>query len=163
MRIARLDPVTDRAAVASLLSEAQDYFHLWKGRAPGADEVEEIFTAAPPNCDPAVSQRLGLYLNGTLSGVAELSFGFPEPEDAYLGLMILAPRARSAGHGAAFLADIEARARSTGANTLYLGVLEANPRGRAFWGRMGFAPTGVMRESHEDGVSHRVHRLKKPL
>ena len=34
-----------------------------------------------------------------LAGVAELAFGFPEQGDAYLGLMILAPEARSQGFG----------------------------------------------------------------
>ncbi len=154
-----LDPATDRAAVASLLLEAQDYYHLWLGHAPGAEQVEEVFTSGPPGCDPAKSHRLGLCLDGTLSGVAELSFGFPLPEDAYLGLMILAPRARGQNHGTALTAHIETLARP--APRLYLAVLDANPKGRAFWERQGFTPTGVSRHDPESG--HTIHRLVKPL
>ncbi|TGD64654.1 GNAT family N-acetyltransferase [Tabrizicola sp. WMC-M-20] len=159
--IRALDPAADRPAVAALLTRAQDYYQLWLGRPPGPAEVEDVFTDGPPGCDPAASQRLGLFLDGTLNGVAELSFGFPTPPDAYLGLMILAPDARSQGHGAAFLANIESRARAALAPQLYLAVLQANPRGAAFWARMGFHPTGVSRFDADTG--HTSHRLVKPL
>ncbi|MDO9640186.1 MAG: GNAT family N-acetyltransferase [Pseudotabrizicola sp.] len=159
--IRALDARRDRAAVAGLLTRAQDYYQLWKGHAPGAAEVEEVFTSTPPGCDPAASHRLGLFLDDQLAGVAELSFGFPEPEDAYLGLMILDPAVRSQGHGATFLTAIETRARAAHAPRLCLAVLEANPRGAAFWARMGFAPTGVSRLDADTG--HSIHRLVKPL
>ncbi len=163
MQIRPLDPVADRADVAVLLSEAQDYYHLWKGRPPAQEELDDVFEGAPPNCDPAESLRLGLYLDGRLSGVAELSFGWPSAGDAYLGLMILAPQARSAGNGARFLAHVAGIVRARGCPALYLAVLEKNLGGRAFWARMGFAPTGVIRETEENGLSHRIFRLKKPL
>ena len=160
MPIRRLDPVADRAAILGLLTEAGDYYRLWLHRDPVAADVEEMLTAGPPGCDPAQSFRLGLWGDG-LEGVAELSFGYPAPEDGYLGLMILAPRARGRGQGAAFLDHIEALARARACPRLYLAVLEANPRGRAFWERMGFAATGVSREDAETG--HRIHRLVKAL
>jgi GNAT superfamily N-acetyltransferase len=161
LTIRALDPIADRPALAALLTEAQDYYHLWLGHAPGAAEVEDALTATPPGCDPAQSHRLGLYLDDRLSGVAELSFGYPAPEDAFLGLMILAPRARSAGHGAAFHDHVLTLARARGCPRIYLGVLDANPRGRAFWARMGYTPTGVTRQDAETG--HLLHRLVRPL
>ena len=154
-----LDPVRDRNDVAVLLLQAADYYHLWLGHDPGPEQVDEVFTACPPNCDPARSQRLGLFLDGQLAGVAELSFGFPLPEDAYLGLMILAPAARGHGQGAAFTSHLETLARHS--PRLYLGVLQANARGHAFWARQGFVPTGVSRFDDETG--HTLHRLVKPL
>lgn len=159
--IRALDPQRDRAAVAYLLTLAQDYYQLWLGHSAGPEQVEDVFTATPPGCDPAASHRLGLFLHDQLAGVAELSFGFPTAPDAYLGLMILAPDARSQGHGAAFLAHIEALARSAKAPQLYLAVLQANPRGAAFWQRMGFAPTGISR--HDADTGHTFHRRVKPL
>ncbi len=94
-------------------------------------------------------------------GVAELSFGFPAPGDAYLGLQILAPEARGRGIGRALLAEVEARARAAGAEVLYLAVLAENPRGRAFWLREGFRDTGLSR--HDDETGHVLHRLSKGL
>ncbi|WP_248298189.1 N-acetyltransferase [Tabrizicola sp. YIM 78059] len=96
-----------------------------------------------------------------LSGVAELSYGFPEATDAYLGLMLLGPWARGAGHGRAMLDQAETLARARGARRIVLAVLEANPRGRAFWEREGFRATGLSRRDQVTG--HTLHRLVKAL
>jgi GNAT superfamily N-acetyltransferase len=154
-----LHPDTDLAAVAAFLDEAADYWLLADGAPPGPQAARDFFTDCPPDCDPAASHRLGLFVEGRLSGLAELSFGFPNPGDAYLGLMILAPRIRNRGHGPTFLAEVETRARAAGAPALYLGVLEANPKGRAFWTRHGFTPTGISRRDDRN----LTHRLVKPL
>ena len=96
-----------------------------------------------------------------LSRVAEVSYGFPGPKDAYLGLMLLGPWAQGAGHGKAFLARVEVLALNRKAARLYLAVLDANPRGRAFWEREGFTPTGTRR--HDPATGHWLERLVKPL
>lgn len=158
-----LDPVADRAAVSAMLAQAEDYFHLWKGHAPGPAETEAFLDAPPPCGDLSSKLRFGLYLDDRLAGVAEVFFGFPEAGDAYLGLMMLTTDNRSRGHGARFLTQIEATCRAKGARKLYLAVLEANPRGVAFWTRMGFAPTGVSRIDTDTAAAHRLHRLVKPL
>lgn len=161
MLIRTLDPTLDLLAVTALQAEAEDYWHLAEGASDPAKRAAEFFTDCPPNCDPAQSHRLGLFHDGKLSGLAELSFGFPEPQDAYLGLMILAPRMRSKGAGQVFLAHVEALARAARAPQLYLAVLEKNPRGWAFWEKMGFRATGLNRFDAETG--HTIHRLVKPL
>lgn len=161
MLIRSLDPINDLAAVATFQAEAADYWLLAEGQCDPAQKAAEFFTDGPPGCDPAQSHRLGLFIENRLSGLAELSFGFPSPADAYLGLMILAPRLRGKGAGPVLLAQIEHLARAAQAPNLYLGVLQANPRGHAFWQRMGFQPTGVSR--HDPDSGHTIHRLIKPL
>lgn len=166
MLIRELHPTHDLAALTALQTEAQDYWLLADGQCNPAQKAVEFFTDCPPHCDPAQSHRLGLFHDGklsgpSLSGIAELSFGFPAPNDAYLGLMLLAPRLRGSGAGPILLAEIESRARAAQSPTLYLAVLEANPRGRAFWQRMGFTPTGVT--GHDADTGHILHRLAKPL
>lgn len=159
--IRALDAGADTALVAAFFRAAPDYWILAEGGCDPDRQAAEFFTDAPPGCDPAASHRLGLFLDGRLSGVAELSFGFPQAGDGFLGLMILGPWAQGAGHGRAFLAEVEVRARAAGCPALFLAVLEANPRGRAFWEREGFRATGVSRL--DDATGHRVHRLVKPL
>lgn len=156
-----LDPRADLPLVAKFCTEAADYWLLADRRAPDAAKAAAFFTDSPPGCDPARSHRLGLFADGTLAGVAELSFGFPEPADAYLGVMLLAPRLRGRGHGAAFLVHVETLARAASARLLYLAVLDENPRGRAFWQRHGFHPTGMRRQDTETG--HWLERMVKPL
>jgi GNAT superfamily N-acetyltransferase len=155
-----LDPQADLAALSAFYRAAPDYWLLAEGACDPDVKAAEFFTDAPPGCDPAASQRLGLFLDTRLSGLAELSFGFPVPGDAYLGLMILGPWAQGAGHGRAFLAEVERRARKAGAATLFLAVLDANPRGRAFWLREGFGPTGI-RRTDDHGMG--LERLSKTL
>ena len=160
MRIRELFP-TETALVAQFYREAPDYWHLAEGRCDPEAQAQDFFTDAPPNCDPAQSDRLGLFLNQRLSGVAELSYGFPEPNDAYLGLMILGPWAQGLGHGRAFLRQAEALARARHAARLYLAVLDVNPRGRAFWEREGFTGTGLTRKDALTG--HTIERMVKAL
>jgi GNAT superfamily N-acetyltransferase len=158
-----LDPDTDREAVSAMLAQAQDYYQLWKGHAPGPAETDEFLIDPPQRGDPASKLPFGYFVDDTLCGVAEVFFGFPEPDDAYLGLMMLAAAHRSQGHGARLLTRIEAECRDRGARLLYLAVLEANPRGAAFWARMRFSQTGVSRIDTDTAAAHRLHRLVKPL
>lgn len=160
MRIRELFP-SETALVTQFYREAPDYWLLAEGRCDPAAQAQDFFTDAPPNCDPGQSDRLGLFVNQRLSGVAELSYGFPEPPDAYLGLMVLGPWAQGAGYGRTFLAHAEALARARHAPRLYLAVLDVNPRGRAFWEREGFTGTGLSRKDAITG--HTVERLVKRL
>ena len=160
MRIRELLP-GETALVAQFYREAPDYWLLAEGRVDPAHQASKFFADAPPNCDPAESDRLGLFLNQRLSGVAELSYGFPEGNDAYLGLLLLGPWAQGAGHGRTFLAHAEMLARKRHAARLYLAVLDANPRGRAFWNREGFTPTG--KRGLDKFTGHWLERLVKPL
>ena len=160
MLIRPLDPAADLPLVAGFYAEAPDYWLLAEGVLPGPEKAREFFTDCPPGCDPAASRRLGLFLDDRLSGLAELSFGFPDAGDAYLGLLILGPWAQGGGYGAAFLAHVEALARQAGCPRLYLGVLDRNPRGRAFWLREGFQPTAVSRVTDQGDT---VRRMMKRL
>ncbi|MBS8227078.1 GNAT family N-acetyltransferase [Vannielia litorea] len=161
--IRALTPEHDLAAIIAFYEAAPDYFLMADGEAPGPAKAREFFTDVPPGCDPAATHHLGLFLEDRLSGLAELSFGFPEPGDAFLGLMLLGPWARGAGHGRAFLAEVEARARATRSPALSLAVLKANPRGRAFWEREGFTATGHTGSYTAGGVTHHLARMSKPL
>ena len=135
-----LDPLADRAAVAALFARATDYVTLERGPTPPADSARDLFEGeVPAGVDRSRTLRLGLMGVAGLDGVAEVVLGHPRPDDAYLGLLLLAPEARGRGAGRAMLARVEAEARDRGAQRLLVAVLDANPRGRAFWDREGFA------------------------
>ena len=147
----------------ALFAQAADYITLERGAPPGPEVVEEFFTDTPPGCDPATSARLGLFVQDRLVALAEMGFGFPEPGDAYLGLMVLAPAARGQGRGALLLRHLEALARSRGMARLFLSVLEANPRGRRFWEREGFTLALANRSVTLGDKVQIAHRLGKTL
>ncbi len=159
-----LDPQADRGLVDAFWPAVADYTRLERGDVPPPAELsEEYFTAAPPGVDPATGLRLGLFERAELTGLAEVSFGFPAPEDAYLGLMLLAAPVRGRGLGPRLLAEVEAQAFARGAPRLYLAVLDVNPRGRAFWQREGFQLHEAGRSVDLGALTQTASRLVKPL
>lgn len=160
MLIRPLDP-SEAPLVADLFRSVADFWLMTEGVADPDRQAQAFFTDGPPLRDPASSHHLGLFLEHRLAGVAEVSYGFPEPADAYLGLMLLGPSARGTGIGRHFLAHVEDLARGRLARRLYAAVLDQNPRGRAFWLREGFADTGLSRTDPDTG--HTLHRLVKAL
>lgn len=158
-----LDPARDRAAVEALHRAAADYVRLETGQDPTPARTEEFFTEAPPGIDPATSLKLGLSAGGRLAMIADVAFGWPAPDDAYIGLMLGAPRARGKGYGRAFLDHIVSAARQRGATRLLLAVLDDNPRARAFWERMGFSVVLTLPPRDFGGRMHVCHRMARPL
>lgn len=161
MQIRTLDKTTDLAAVWALYKAAAAFWLMTDRSPPDLRKAEAFFTDGPPGCDPATSHRLGLFETGRLVGLAELSFGFPKPEDGYLGLMLFDPAVRGRGLGPAFLQHIEDLARARACPRICLAVLEENGRAREFWQRQGFLPTGISRFDPQTG--HTIHRLTKDL
>ena len=163
LRIRDLHPQTDRAAVEALFRAAADYIAMETGLPVDGSRADEFLTAAPPGIDPATSLRLGMFDADTLIGGAELAFGYPEPTDAYIGLMIFAPAARGRNLGGALLAQIETRARARGARRLLIAALEVNVKGRAFWSGQGFTLEKLIPDRQMGTRLHIVHRMTKAL
>jgi GNAT superfamily N-acetyltransferase len=158
-----LDPVHHRAAVDDLFRRSADYVRLERGQEPTPALTDEFFTDTVPGGSLSDALKLGLFVGTDLQGIADVGFGFPEPGDAYLGLMQVAADARGQGLGAAFLRDIEDRARFRRSPRLYIAVLHANPRGRAFWERQGFTLALADRPVTLGLRSHLADRMVKPL
>lgn len=154
----------DLGSVAALFAAAADYTRLERGETTDPVALaEEFFADAPPGIDPASSLRLGVFAGARLVGKADVAFGYPGAQDAYIGLMIFDPLARGAGLGAGLLREIESRARAQGATRLLIAALEANEKGRAFWQREGFLPEQVFPDREYGAARHTVHRMVKPL
>ena len=98
-----------------------------------------------------------------LLGFIEMSFGYPDPKDAYIGLLMLDKAARGGGIGPQLLAEATWRARTNGARRQLVAVLAANPRGRAFWQREGFRPERDFPASADDPLAHARCRMTRDL
>ena len=136
--IRELHPQTDAAAVRSLHDRAADYLDLETGEPPDDATVADFFAPAPFVTSPAGNLKLGLFSGGRLDAIADLAFGFPEPQDAFIGLLLIAADRRGQGLGHLFADHMVAVARARHAPRLFIAVLEANPKARAFWEREGF-------------------------
>jgi len=159
----RLDPVADLTAVADVYRRSADYLLIERGDADFAAAALAFFAERPP-VGEAICNKMGVCdADGRLVALVDLVFGYPEPDDAYLGLLMIAEDARGCGLGTAILKTVKAFAGERSAPRLLLGVLDENRRARAFWERQGFA---VVRTSgpHKYGVrTHVVHRMELPL
>lgn len=164
MTIRTLDPVRDRAAVAGLNARVADYVRLERGVKPDGAMVDAFFADVPPGGELADSRKLGLFLDdGRLAAIADLGFGFPAPDDAFLGLLLVDAAERGRGLGRRLLADAKARARAHGAPRLLVAVLDANDRARAFWEREGFRHQLTRPDLAFGAKRHTVHRLALAL
>ncbi len=162
MELRKLDPAKDAVLVARLFLQSADFVRLTEGVDPGPPQVAQFFKGVPPGGDLAESLKLGLFDGPVLLGIADLGYGYPQPDDAYIGLLLFAPEARGQGYGKALLALIEDEARARGSKRIFAGVLEINAPARAFWLREGYLP--VARKTMTVGaLTHRIDRMAKTL
>jgi ribosomal protein S18 acetylase RimI-like enzyme len=137
--IRALTPETDTAALRDLFARAADYVMLETGQPPGDSQITGFFTGAPPGIDPATSLRLGMFLpGGQLVAIADLAFGYPNPDDAYIGLLLIDPNHRGKRLGQQMLGHVFASASTRKARRILIAVLEDNPKAQRFWQKMGF-------------------------
>ena len=116
----------------SFMLKRQTIGTWWRVKSQACKRQETSLQTPPPNCDPKVSLRSGLFLKDRLSGLAELSLGFRTAGDPYLGLTVLGPWARNCGNDRKFLKYVEECARQKKGEKLFLAVLGINPRARDF-------------------------------
>lgn len=150
------DDAPTRAGLQRVHDASADFLHLVSGLAPSAGDVDGFFKDLPPGKGYDDKFSLGIYAaedeGGRLIGCADLVRGFPDPQTAYIGLLLLEPSARGRGLGAAAFEAIEAQASAwPGTRYLRLGVVATTPVAQVFWARMGFAPTGIVKP-HQLGV-----------
>lgn len=157
-----LHPVDDFDAVEAVYRGAADYLALESGLAPDA-AARAFFDDRPPTDCEAPLKFGVLGEEGGLVAIGDLAFGYPEMEDAYLGLLLLVPTARGGGLGAAIFDGVKRHARARGAARLLLGVLDGNERARLFWERQGFRWVKTSGPHLFGQRLHVVQRLELPL
>ena len=148
LRLRRLaaGDAADVRELQRVLQAAPGYSLLVEGRPPPAQAAREMFEALPPGKAHAGKFVLGFEdATGTLVGCADLIRGYPEPQVAFIGLLLFAETSQGRGPGPAARRPLETLARGWGCRALRLAVIETNPRALAFWRREGF-----------------VQRLRKP-
>lgn len=161
--IRALEMTADLDRVVKFYTDAPDYWEMAEGKPPGLKKAREFFEDVPPNSDPETAHRQGFFIGDRLSGIADLFFDYPDGGDAYIGLMIFSPQARSRGFGKTLLNHLEELACVGEATTIYTAVMTINPRGRAFWEREGFIATGLSGMSVVGDHQQELHRLAKSL
>jgi ribosomal protein S18 acetylase RimI-like enzyme len=163
-RIRLLVPGDDAAAVRDLYDRAADFIAMETGLVPNDATVAEFFADCPPGADVARSQKLGLFQpDGELVAISDLAFGYPEADDAYIGLLLIDQNCRGMGLGRAFLEHLVGLSQARNARRLLIAVLDENPRARAFWQREGFRLIKSIPDFKLGQKAHVVHRMAREL
>lgn len=159
--LAPLRPARDLAAVEAVYRRAGDYLALESGLTPAA-AARAFFEERPP-AGSDEPMKFGIAGEDGLLAIGDLAFGYPQPDDAFIGLLLLVPEWRGAGLGGAIVAEVKRLALARGASRLLVGVLDANARARVFWERQGFRLTQTSGPLAFGERRHVVHRLELPL
>jgi ribosomal protein S18 acetylase RimI-like enzyme len=95
--------------------------------------------------------------------IVGLASGIDEGSDWHLVGMWVAPKVRGTGVADHLVAAVCDLAKHSGATSVTLWVTEVNGRARAFYRRLGFAPTGGRQLVRPDETDHWEEQLTRAL
>lgn len=145
----------DHDRLAALCRECTEFFELVEGMPGGAEVASNVLGPLPSNVTGGRKSVFGLERAGTLIGLLEILEGFPAPDIAYVGLLLLHPAARGTGLGTRVWAAVSPWLHTRGATTARVVVQHQNPSARRFWERQGFTV--------EANLVARAGRLESPV
>lgn len=125
-------------ALQAVHDAAPAYSQVVFGRLPDGTEAGETFTSTPPGFPLDQKFVLGIYLEDELIGAAELLKGYPEPDIAYIGLLLVKESHQKHGLGSLALAHITELACQWGCTAIRIAVIASNGEALGFWLRHGF-------------------------
>jgi RimJ/RimL family protein N-acetyltransferase len=142
---ARFEPLgeAEQPALQRLLELCADFEILVTGAPATSEAAAELMTACPPGHPIEKKLVFGIARDGDLVGAVDLLRDFPEPDDWYLGLLLLAPQERGGGLGEAVVTALRTWIAAQGGRAIRLAVQQQNEAGERFWARMGFQRVGT--------------------
>jgi ribosomal protein S18 acetylase RimI-like enzyme len=155
-RLAAGDWAQLRAARLAALAEAPYAFASTLAR-------EQAFDADLWRSRAGSGRTFGAFDGPTVVGLAT---GFPldeRPQEWHLVGMWVAPDSRGQGVADRLVEAVCEQARQAGAGAVTLWVTEVNDRARAFYRRLGFAPTGARQLVWPDQPDHWEEELARQL
>lgn len=149
--------------VQLILDSAEYYYMKVEGVPKMEDNAKAIFESLPPNCTYDDKFVFFIELNNGRIGLADLVFGYPEKEIAFIGLLLLDQKFHGQGLGRRSYQLIEEFTKSRGAKFIQLGVNDTNEVGMRFWPKLGFKINGRSRPYEGLKVKSIVHVFEKSL
>ena len=133
------------------------FFLLQNGELPSPAESEERFTEVPAGRDTKHLITLGIFTTDHwLVGIIQALRNYREPNDWYIGEMLLDPAERNHGLGTMIYQSFASWAKQQGVKRLLLAVLEENRSALGFWTGLGYK---IIKEFSSRKIGRREHRL----
>lgn len=154
IRPLKQDSPEDLKSLQKVLEAAPSYWMRISARLPEQNAAEETFKALPDGKSYDDKFVLGVFDSaGLMVGCADLIRGFPYPETAMLGLLLISEAEQKKGYGKLAYEALERLALSwAGTRKVRIGVIGTNGLVLPFWKSLGFVETGVRRPYEDNGV-----------
>lgn len=152
------------ASVQAVIEAAPEYYWLTSGAGPKESAARSLFETLPAGKTHQDKYVLGIWLGDKQVGVVDIIRGFPLPNVAMLGLLLLSESHQRSGLGRAAYKLVEQLVRTwQEILRVRIGVVETNAKVVPYWQRMGFEATGETKPYSAGLVVSRVIVLERNL
>jgi ribosomal protein S18 acetylase RimI-like enzyme len=125
--------------VQALLKRCTDYIELVSGLPPSPAMAHDLYITLPEGKSYEDKFLIGLFTpDNELIGVLDAIRDYPQPNEWYMGLLLLEPEQRGHSLGEQVYHAFERWAAQQEAQAVRLTVAEQNNRAYRFWQRLGF-------------------------
>ncbi|HFI0516825.1 TPA: GNAT family N-acetyltransferase [Streptococcus suis] len=112
---------------------------------PSLESLANDLVDCPPGKELSDKYFLGFWDKERLVAILDLIDGYPTAEIAYIGLFMVDSRLAGQGLGSKIIAELLSQL-ATHFKKVRLGYVESNPQSSHFWSKVGFYPTGEVKE-----------------
>jgi GNAT superfamily N-acetyltransferase len=159
----RLNPSlpSDAASFLAVFRGTPSFVFPTEGRAPTKEEVFAMMSKVPSGRTSEEVFIHAISADGVLSGCSVTVRAYPNPQAAYLALLLVVESAQGKALGPRVLRHIESEAKSWGCSSLLAAVDSRNERALKFWLREGFVEQ--FRRDAQGFMGHAVGIEKRGL
>lgn len=112
---------------------------------PSLESLVNDLVACPPGKELSDKYYLGFWEHNRLVAILDLIDGYPTAEIAYIGLFMVDANLSGQGLGSRIMAELLPQL-ALSFKKVRLGYVENNPQSSHFWAKLGFFPTGEVKE-----------------
>ncbi|MFC7374046.1 GNAT family N-acetyltransferase [Brachybacterium sp. GCM10030268] len=156
----------DAEDVQALLARSPGYTLRTRGRSVAGDDGHGVLIDRPPGTAASAKTVFGLRDDsGALRGLCDVIHGWPSPETAHIGLLLVDDAAQGSGLGRLLHDSVIAQLRARGdIAQLRAGIVGTNAdAAQGFWERLGYRPTGEEHSVSAGTIRSTTAILTRPL
>ncbi|HFI0634442.1 TPA: GNAT family N-acetyltransferase [Streptococcus suis] len=112
---------------------------------PSLESLANDLVDCPPEKDLSDKYFLGFWDKERLVAILDLIDGYPTEDTCYIGLFMVDAYFSGQGLGTSIIAELLPQL-ATRFKKVRLGYVESNPQSSHFWSKVGFCPTGEVKE-----------------